>query len=177
MVNTAGVAVCETVTVKTYGEVQCKTKVGSMALTSLRFSQGVSTFFNCEGASGDCDYQTDSTSMPSVSSLTKVDANTLTLTGTNLKLADFTPHVKLNSIEATTITSSTDGTTLTVTYSKGLPITVAAGVKPEVYLKSDSDVSTHWAAVTSNNINGNQIMYSNTFTNIVTASAISGSPI
>lgn len=83
LVNSTGFSICQIVKIPKYGVLQCKTKAGTLPLDLVSVSQNGVTFA-CQGTSDECSLQTSST-MPTLTSVSKVDSYTMQLTGTNFQ--------------------------------------------------------------------------------------------
>ena len=140
LVTSTGTDICASVTISTYGILECKTNVQTVASTTLKVKVGTITY----GCGGTCTYST-STSMPAISAVNlESDKQTITFTGTALSVSGFTGKVIFNGVAADTVTISS-ATSATAVWTNGVPV-VSTATTPQFYLQSSTTKEAHWAA-------------------------------
>ena len=118
LTSSSGTDLCASVTIPSFGVVQCKTKAATVAATTMKAKVGTSSY-SC--TTGNCAFST-STSMPVVSSaVVESDKLTMTITGTNFFTSGFDGKVTYAGVDADTVTI-TSSTQLTATWTNGVPI-------------------------------------------------------
>lgn len=157
LTTSSGVDICASVTITAYGVIQCKTKVLTVASTTLKVKVGTTSY----ACTGSCTYAT-STSKPAVASVSKTDSSTVVFTGTNFYTSLFTAAASLSGVSADTVTIDS-ATQVSAVWSKGVPLAQAATL-PVLRFDSTSTTEAHWS----------QIATTATITNANTATSVTG---
>jgi hypothetical protein len=147
LVNSANTDICATVTFTKYGELRCLTKEG-LTVTDGPLSLKVgSSVYACTGASANsCNYQTSST-LVTVSAISKSSDTTIDITGTGFSAysASSSPFFRFAGIKADSVSVASD-TSATATFTNGIPLTSGAtGVKAQLYFQENSTPKQQWA--------------------------------
>jgi hypothetical protein len=137
--------ICERVTIPKYGVIKCKTKAMSISTsTSLKLMVDT-TYYDCLGTNGECDYNTEST-YPTITSVALIDSYNIGFEGTGLDaLSSLTTMASFLGVDADLVTTH-NSTHATALYSKGVPI--GNNVIPRLYFIDVSTGLTHWAVTT-----------------------------
>lgn len=121
ILDNAGVSICQSTKVVSYGIVECRTIAQELAATELMVSQNGNNF-PCENFDKtECTYeQSADSSFPLVASTSKTDG-TIVFTGTNLDIAGFTASATFANVLADSVVIDS-ATQATATFNLGVPI-------------------------------------------------------
>lgn len=147
IVDSTGTSICESVQLKSYGVVECKTLAQEIISTSLSIKEDDEIYDCVNTDTTQCQYeQLAASAFPVVTSAVASDDSTLVFTGTNFDIASFTASATFLGIQADSVVVDS-ATQATATFNLGVPIASEAPVlvftqDPVVHFAPSPDVLT-----------------------------------
>jgi hypothetical protein len=138
IVDADGDSICETLTVISYGVIECMTKTEEIAAdTQLSIVQDDETYACVSTDTTVCNYeQLTDAGFPAVAS-TAVDGNTIVFTGTDFDFSsEYSPLASFAGIQADSVVVDS-ATQATATYTLGVPWVIEDGFATLSFLKDD----------------------------------------